>query len=354
MFNKTKPKKEEEANAKLAPELKFDIYKMPKNYKIGRFDEKKVQAVINQSNSTSLSSPEKVASGDVHKKNKKIGVILLFVGILLVAFLVYLIVAYANDSKFSLGRALSFNIFKKSETNVVENLGGKNIADIISDNSTTATTTEVASTTEEEVVATSTENLGENNASTTTSIEPLKLTDSDGDGLYDNEEDFLGTDKFKADSDNDNYSDFQEVQNLYNPLGQGALDKNINISKYSSAFFKYSLFYPFNWEVNALSDDSSVILSIDDNSFVQVLVEDNEGEQNIRSWYANRFFDFVGEEEVIKGKGWQGVYSSDKTAFYLTNDKLNKVYTILYNTLPGQEGAIPNILGMIIKSFSLN
>ena len=352
MFNKSKVKKEEE-NSKLLPELKFDIYKMPKNYKIGRFDEKKVKAVIEKSNNTSLVSSEKVSNEDVHKKNKKMGIVLLFVGILFIAFLAYLIIAYASDSKFSLGRALSFDIFKKSETNVVENLGGKNIADIISDNSITTTTDEVASTTEEEV-ATSTEIIEENNASTTTSIEPLKLIDSDGDGLYDNEEEFLGTDKFKSDTDSDNYTDFQEVQNLYNPLGQGALDKNINISKYSSAFFKYSLLYPFNWELNALSDDSSVILSIDDNSFVQVLVEDNEGQQNIRAWYANRFFEFVGEDKVVKGKGWQGVYSSDKTAFYLTNDKMDKIYTILYNTLPGQEGAIPNILGMIIKSFSLN
>ena len=353
MFNKPKIKKTEEENTKLASELKFDIYKMPKNYKIGRFDEKKIKAVIDKNNNASLTSSEKVVSDDSHKKNKKIGIVLLIIGSLLIVFLIYLIIAYASGSKFSLGKALSFDIFKKTETNVVENLGGKNIADIIQDNST-STTEETVSTTTEEEVATSTEVLEENNSTTTVSIEPLKLIDSDGDGLYDNEEDFLGTDKFKLDSDSDNYSDFQEVQNLYNPLGQGALDKNINISKYSSVFFKYSLLYPFNWEVNALSDDSSVILSIDDNSFVQVLVEDNEGEQNIRAWYANRFFDFVGEEEVVKGKGWQGVYSSDKTAFYLTNDKLNKVYTILYNTLPGQEGAIPNILGMIIKSFSLN
>lgn len=45
--------------------------------------------------------------------------------------------------------------------------------------------------------------------------------DSDTDGLYDNLEDTIGTDKNKADSDGDGYSDKTELTNGYNPLGSG-------------------------------------------------------------------------------------------------------------------------------------
>lgn len=73
--------------------------------------------------------------------------------------------------------------------------------------------------------------------------------DSDGDGLYDPEEDALGTDKNNSDSDNDGlndflelkqwltnplnsdtdgdgYSDGQEVENGYDPLGLDQLDSD--------------------------------------------------------------------------------------------------------------------------------
>lgn len=59
----------------------------------------------------------------------------------------------------------------------------------------------------------------------------LKLTaedlkkDSDLDGLMDVEENFYATDINKSDSDNDGYSDFDEVNNGYNPAGNGILDK---------------------------------------------------------------------------------------------------------------------------------
>lgn len=47
--------------------------------------------------------------------------------------------------------------------------------------------------------------------------------DSDGDGLFDDEEAKYGTDPKKADTDGDSFSDGVEVQNGYNPLGEGKL-----------------------------------------------------------------------------------------------------------------------------------
>ena len=51
----------------------------------------------------------------------------------------------------------------------------------------------------------------------------LKL-DTDGDGLFDDEEKTYGTDPTKADTDGDSFSDGVEVKNGYNPLGEGKLN----------------------------------------------------------------------------------------------------------------------------------
>ncbi|PJC41108.1 MAG: hypothetical protein CO042_00250, partial [Parcubacteria group bacterium CG_4_9_14_0_2_um_filter_41_8] len=51
-----------------------------------------------------------------------------------------------------------------------------------------------------------------------------RLVDSDNDGLSDWEEvSIFGTDPLDKDSDNDSYLDGEEVQNGYNPLGDGKL-----------------------------------------------------------------------------------------------------------------------------------
>ncbi|MDP2812216.1 MAG: hypothetical protein Q8O32_00795 [bacterium] len=51
----------------------------------------------------------------------------------------------------------------------------------------------------------------------------VMLLDSDGDFLPDDLESYYGTDKNNPDSDGDAYSDSTEIQNNYNPLGDGAL-----------------------------------------------------------------------------------------------------------------------------------
>lgn len=52
-----------------------------------------------------------------------------------------------------------------------------------------------------------------------------KDTDTDKDGLKDFEEEYFGTDINNPDTDYDGYSDYKEIQNGYNPLGEGKLNK---------------------------------------------------------------------------------------------------------------------------------
>lgn len=51
----------------------------------------------------------------------------------------------------------------------------------------------------------------------------LNNNDIDQDGLANSEEAFYGTDPERADTDGDGFSDYEEVQGGYNPLGEGRL-----------------------------------------------------------------------------------------------------------------------------------
>ena len=54
-------------------------------------------------------------------------------------------------------------------------------------------------------------------------ISSLSGADTDGDGLTDAFEDAVGTAKENTDTDGDGYSDYMEIQNGFNPLGEGVL-----------------------------------------------------------------------------------------------------------------------------------
>lgn len=62
----------------------------------------------------------------------------------------------------------------------------------------------------------------------TPTISAVLLLDNDGDGLTDEMENRFGTDPNNPDSDNDGFSDSQEIANNYNPLGEGMGQKNLS------------------------------------------------------------------------------------------------------------------------------
>ncbi len=62
-------------------------------------------------------------------------------------------------------------------------------------------------------------------------VSVLSGVDSDNDGLSDLFEDAIGTDKNSKDSDNDSYSDKQELLSAYNPLGEGKLAYDLNFTE---------------------------------------------------------------------------------------------------------------------------
>ena len=67
--------------------------------------------------------------------------------------------------------------------------------------------------------------LAESEANTMVEEIGESLLDSDTDGLTDSEEKFWGTDPNNSDSDHDSYLDGQEIENGYNPLGEGKISQ---------------------------------------------------------------------------------------------------------------------------------
>lgn len=345
-FSDNKTKKTE---TKAIPEISLVVHKMPKGYKTGRFETKQRAIDGELKNETRSGEPT---------GGKKIGIIIIVIGAIIVLFLAYVIFSYITNPNFSFSSLFKFSktptIENTINTNAVENntnVTDNQVEEII-DSATTSSTT-VATTTATSTEIEDTNNEIDNPATTTDVVINYTSVDSDGDGLNDDEEFVLGTDFSKIDSDGDSYNDLTEVLSLYNPTGSGNITNNINIIKYKNTIFSYSILYPSIWGKSALSDESSVILSIDNNSFVQILVEQNISNFSIKDWYADRFFTIINDSDIVKNNSWEGIYSSDGMSLYLTDKERKNVYTLLYNTTNGQKN-YSNIFKMILKSFSLN
>ncbi|HOZ53334.1 MAG TPA: hypothetical protein PK142_01490 [bacterium] len=332
-------KKSQKELETLTPDPVFNIHRMPQNYKSGRFEV------------SSDSGETKIAPTKEHKqKNKKIGLVIMIFGFIFVAFLGYLIFSYISNPNFSFNSLFSFNNENKTD-NIINNTNN-NSADLAEEKQEENVIVDVVEENNQtESIVEDIEKIEENNTEEAISYVFL---DSDSDGLSDEEEYVLGSNYLQVDSDNDGYNDLSEVLSLYNPIGVNKLVDNINIDEFKNNSFNYSLLYPGAWDKSILSDESSVIFSIDDNSFFQVLVEKNEGQQNIGSWYGSRFFSFINSEDIIIKEDWSGLYSEDGSAFYLTDKNLKNIYTILYNFSENQPQSYINILKMMVNSFRLN
>jgi hypothetical protein len=185
-------------------------------------------------------------------------------------------------------------------------------------------------------------------------VEPAAaIIDSDGDGLSDSEEALFGTNANLTDSDGDGFSDSAELENLYNPAGEGRLAVNLNIMQYKDDQKGYSVFRPAAWRVQNVGD--SVIFSAPDNSFVQIVYEANSEKKGILLWYNEQFSDASASlSDVIIKNGWEGLYHRDNRIVYLADLAKNAILTISY--VPSQEGDMTyyNVFRTMVSSFAID
>jgi hypothetical protein len=193
---------------------------------------------------------------------------------------------------------------------------------------------ETASTTAAEA-ATSTSVISQIMPTTQTAAAISSSTDSDSDGLTDEEEVLVGTDKAKTDTDGDGYSDLAELQKGYNPAGAGKLSQAKSIGSYDNANF--SLIYPSVWQFTASGNDS-VIFRTKDEQMIQISVQPNVKNQAIADWYKDQFIgqpikdtQLISQVDAEGNNLWQGIFSPNGLTVYLTNDKRQKIVSINYD-----------------------
>jgi hypothetical protein len=158
------------------------------------------------------------------------------------------------------------------------------------------------------------------------------VVDSDGDGLSDAAELFLGTNAQIADTDNDAYSDFKEVTSGYNPNGACKLEENSSLAFFSNSDSGFAIVYPQDWEVNIVSVDST-LFSAPDSSFIQISREDSEQiNTDIVSWYQDKFMDvdILTQDRFIESNFGPGIISADQQIAYFLGPDKQIIYVVSY------------------------
>ncbi len=347
--------KEQNKPISLEEEPSFDIHKMPKGYKVGRFE-------LDNNTSNKGDNDSKKSSTNSSWDNKKIGVLIVSLGVVVVLFLGYLIFSYIGNPDFSLAGLFKFNNKVPQETQVTPSPSPSSTPTPPLNNIETDTPPEEDvfpeedPALEEDLIPEEDEGSIDDEDTLENDIDDINdiiesFVDSDEDGLSDDEEIILGTDFSRSDSDGDGYDDSTEILNLYNPVGDGLLSENENIAMYKNEPFNYSIFHPVSWEKSVLSDESSIIFSINESSFIQILVEKSDPQVDIESWYTSRFFKTVEPSYLVEKNGWTGVYSEDGLALYLSDGVEDNIYTILYSSPENQPLIYINIFKMIVNSF---
>ncbi len=190
----------------------------------------------------------------------------------------------------------------------------------------------------------------------TSTIISESMTDTDGDGLSDAEELLLGSNPENIDSDGDGNADLIELQNSYNPAGVGRLASSSNLVVYRNSSLKYSLLQPKSWVLKNLNGNETVLVSSEDeNYFIQVIHQTNPENLAILDWYQAEFPDQApGEAKSAADGSWQGVYNNDKTVFYLSDQAKKNIYVFSLGAVEGNTANYFRLFEMIIDNFKLN
>lgn len=158
--------------------------------------------------------------------------------------------------------------------------------------------------------------------------------DNDHDGLTNLEEEALTTDRQNPDTDGDGYSDSNEVENGYNPIGAGFLNTTAGLYKsYTDKEFSYHIYYPLNFQMKKDELSRKIEFLAPTDEIIDIVIEDVPS--NITSaldLYLSKNPDI--DKTIVKTiKNWyndlEGVLSTDgKSAYYL---KGNKAFIITYH-----------------------
>lgn len=179
------------------------------------------------------------------------------------------------------------------------------------------------------------------------------LLDSDGDGLYDEEELILGTSIVLKDSDDDGHEDLIEIINAYNPIGEGLLAEAESISTYTKQGNNFSFIHPSAWELNEVND-KLFTLNINEGSLIQLVLMDNYDNLSVLNWFQDNFpGEEISQDKFISKDSYEGVVSKDGLNVYLSNGDRKTIYVFSYIPAAPERLGFINIFNMIYSSFKL-
>lgn len=178
--------------------------------------------------------------------------------------------------------------------------------------------------------------------------------DSDQDGLSDFEEEVLGTNSQKNDSDDDTFGDKSELLKLYNPTGAGQLIVNANIKKYTNLLYNYSLYHPANWSKEIMGGEESIMFNLGNDEFIQVIIDSNTTQDELKNWYKNQTGIAAVSSQDFYKKGWFTIKSLDNLVYYLKHPEKNEIIIISYNLGLKNILSYQNIFQMMVNSLELS
>ena len=190
----------------------------------------------------------------------------------------------------------------------------------------------------------------------------LTLTrDTDLDGVTDLEEFMYGTDPQLFDSDDDTYTDHQEILNLYAPSGmapQTLLDVGL-VNEYYTEKQNYRIYYPSVWRLQAIDVNDEEIMFVSDQTaeYITIKIEDNIGELSLEQWIRLKMHDvevdyeaeYYQEEFLTKDKEIAGIWLPELFMIFFENG--SQIYSMTYNFDGLRQLSYKTTFEMMAKSF---
>jgi hypothetical protein len=326
----------------------INVHKMPHGYKSGAFSYDDYFSSNAPQPAGAINTGNKDSFDTGKKMNLKMPLII--GGIVLVLGGGYFLLDYLKPNFFS---EIFSSIFKKTEVVKTITPAPSEVVKIEAPTVVETTTLpEITTTTEEIVIVTTTPEVVTTTPVASVADNSLLSVDSDSDGLNDQEELALGTDLYLPDTNGNGYGDLTEALNLYNPVGTGKIDANSNMAKFTSSNYKYSVYYPKKWTLEAVDKDANVIITAIDGSFVQIMTQNNDKKQKIKDWYQTEFNQAVELNQLTKIAGLDVVRSTDGLFAYVVSKDLKYVYIFSYTLDEGQQPLFSNIFEVILKSLN--
>lgn len=159
----------------------------------------------------------------------------------------------------------------------------------------------------------------------------LGFIDTDGDGLSDVSEEYIGTDLKNPDTDSDGYNDLEEILNGYNPLGEGILSDDFSLKVYQDQNFE--IIYPQVADIISEEKPNRKTITVSwplDNK-IDIYTQENIWQTDVFSWYASQFPNMgkIDNSRIINNTNLgTGIIDENGLAVYFVSFDYSEIITI--------------------------